>query len=154
MMTSTLAREQRAELDILVLTQQMRRIKFEELAAVSLLSNALTAQRSARTDELNLTERFVMAHEGIYALCLGVLYLHGVLPTGLVGHRALTIQVACELMGLPNRIRDQILYLNTHLELISHGSTEPVEDQEIVDLVELGQTTALQARYMFPEWFM
>jgi len=143
MIASTLAKEQSAELDILVLTQQLHRIEFDEFAAVSLLSNALTAQRSARTAELNLMERFVMAHEGIYALCLGVLYLHGVLPTGLVGHRALAIQVASELMGLPNRIRDQILYLNTHLELMAHGSTEPVEDQEIVDLVELGYKTVV-----------
>lgn len=154
MMTSTLAREQNAELDILVLTQQLRRIEFDEFAAVSLLSNALTAQRSARSAELNLMERFVMAHEGIYALCLGVLYLHSVLPTGLVGHRALAIHVACELMGLPHRIKDQILYLNTHLELMAHGSTEPVEEQEIADLMDLGQKTVVQARYMFPDWFI
>lgn len=154
MMTSTLAREQKSELDLLVLTQQLRRIKFDELESVSLLSNALTAQRSARTAGLNLMERFVMSHEGIYALCLGVLYLHGVLPTGLVGHRALAIQVACELMGLPHRIKDQILYLNTHLELMAHGSTEPVEDQEVVDLAKLGQKTVVQARCMFPDWFM
>lgn len=154
MMTSPLAYASNAELDILVLTQQLRRIEFDEFAAVSLLSNALTAQRSARTDDLNLIERFVMAHEGIYALCLGVLYLHGVLPTGLVGHRALTIQVACELMGLPNRMRDEILYLNTHLELISHGSTEPVEDQEIADLEEFGNKAVVQARFMFPDWFL
>lgn len=154
MIASPLARESNAELDVLVLTQQLRRIAFDELEAVSLLSNALTAQRSACTDERNRMERFVMAHEGIYALCLGVLYLHGVLPTGLVGHRALAIQVACELMGLPHRITDQALYLNTHLELISHGSTEPVEDQEIVDLVALGHKAVVQARYMYPEWFL
>lgn len=154
MMTSPPTRESNAELDILVLTQQLRRIEFDELAAVSLLSNALTAQRSACAADLNLMERFAMAHEGIYALCLGVLYLHGVLPTGLIGHRALAIQVACELMGLPHRIKDQILYLNTHLELISHGSTEPVDDQEIVDLVDLGNKATVQARYMFTDWFM
>jgi len=154
MIASPLAHESTAELDVLVLTQQLRRIPFDELEAVSLLSNALTAQRSAHTAELNQIERFVMAHEGIYALCLGVLYLHGVLPTGLVGHRALAIQVTCELMGLPHRIKDQILYLNTHLELISHGSTEPVDDQEIVELVALGSKATVQARYMFPEWFL
>jgi hypothetical protein len=95
-----------------------------------------------------------MANEGIHSLCLGVLYLHGLLPTGLVGHRSMTMQVGCEQMHLPHTLRDEILYANTHRELISYGSTEPVEEDEALHLTGLGDQAITQARYVFPDWFL
>ena len=65
-----------------------------------------------------------------------------------------TVDPGLVAMHLPHRIRDEILYANTHRELISYGSTEPVEDEEVTHLIGLGETAIEQARYVFPDWFL
>jgi hypothetical protein len=154
MTTSTLLRALPTELQVLVWSGQLRKTTFNEFSALKLLSSAVCNVHNARTPEFSALGRFFMANEGIHSLCLGVLYMHGLLPTGLVGHRAMTMQMGCELMHLPHRIRDEILYSNTHRELISYGSTEPVEDEEVAHLIGLGETAIEQARYVFPDWFL
>jgi hypothetical protein len=154
MTTSTLQRAMPTELQILVWSGQLRKTTFYEYSAIRLLSNAVCCVRNAKNRDSSAMGRFFMANEGIHSLCLGVLYLHGLLPTGLVGHRSMTMQVGCEQMHLPHALRDQILYANTHRELISYGSTEPVEEDEASHLTVLGDAAITQARYVFPDWFM
>ena len=154
MTTSTLLRELPSELQVLLWSGQLRRATFNEFSALKLLSNAVCCMHNARTPEFSAMGRFFMANEGIHSLCLGVLYLHGLLPSGLVGNRSLSMQVGCELMHMPHPVTDQILYANTHRELISYGSTEPVEDEEAAHLVDLGDKAIEQARYVFPDWFL
>lgn len=152
--TTTLQREPPAELQVLLWSGQLRRATYNEFSALKLLSNAVCCVHNARTPDFSMVGRFFMANEGIHSLCLGVLYLHGMLPAGLVGHRSMAMQVGCELMYLPHPITDQILYANTHRELISYGSTEPVADEEVEGLIALGDKAIEQARYVFPDWFM
>jgi hypothetical protein len=83
-----------------------------------------------------------------------VTYIHGVLPTGLVGHRSMVVQVACEMLHLPLPIRDQIMYASAHQELITYGSTEPVEETDAMLLITLGDKAVEQARYVYPDWFL
>lgn len=154
MTTSTLQRAMPTELQVLVWSGQLRKTTFYEYSAIRLLSNAVCCVRNAKNRDFSAMGRFFMANEGIHSLCLGVLYLHGLLPTGLVGHRSMTMQVGCEQMHLPHALRDQILYANTHRELISYGSTEPVEEDEASHLTALGDAAITQARYVFPDWFM
>ena len=154
MTTTTLLKELPAELEVLLWSGQLRKIHFNEYSALKLLSNAVCCIRNAKTTEFSAVGRFFMANEGIHSLCLGVTYLHGRLPAGLVGHRSMVIQVGCEMLHLPVPIRDQIMYANTHHELITYGSTEPVEEGEALGLVLLGDKAVEQARYIYPDWFL
>jgi hypothetical protein len=154
MTTTTLLRELPTELEVLLWSGQLRKIRFNEYSALKLLSNAVCCIRNAKTRDFSAVGRFFMACEGIHSLCLGVTYLHGLLPAGLVGHRSMVIQVGCEMLHLPLPIRDQIMYANTHQELITYGSTEPVEEGEALGLVLLGDKAVEQARYIYPDWFL
>jgi hypothetical protein len=154
MTTTTLLRELPTELEVLLWSGQLRKITFNEFSALKLLSNAVCNIRNARTPEFNAMARFFMVNEGIQSLCLGVTYMHGVLPTGLVGHRSMVVQVGCEMLHLPLPIRDQIMYACAHQELITYGSTEPVEEGDAQHLLRLGDKVVEQARYVFPDWFL
>jgi hypothetical protein len=154
MTTTTLQRELPAELQLLVWSGQLQTIRFNDFSALKLLSNAVCCIHNAKTPEFGLAGRFFTANEGIHSLSLGVLYLHGVLPTGLVGHRAMVMQLACEAMHLPAQLTNEILYANTHRELIAYGSTEPVEQAELDELMVLAGQTVEQARYVYPDWFL
>jgi hypothetical protein len=154
MTTMTLLRTPPAELEVLLWSGQLQKIRFNEFSALKLLSNAVCNVHNAKSREHSLMGRFFMANEGIHSLSLGVLYLHGLLPAGLVGHRAMAMQVACDTMHLPAHLTEQILYANTHRELISYGSTEPVEDAELLELLALGDKAVEQARYVYPDWFL
>lgn len=149
----SLLRSMPAEMQVLLWSGQLQKIRFNEFSAVKLLSNAVCCIHNAKTQEFGVLGRFFMANEGIHSLSLGVLYLHGVLPTGLVGHRAMVMQLACETMHMPHKLTHDILYANTHRELIAYGSTEPVHDGELESLIGLGDQMVDQARYFYPEWF-
>jgi hypothetical protein len=154
MTTTTLQRELPAELQVLLWSGQLQNIRFNEYSALKLLSNAVCCIHNAKTPEFGLAGRFFMANEGIHSLSLGVLYLHGVLPTGLVGHRAMVMQMACEALHLPSHLTNEILYANTHRELIAYGSTEPVAPAELEALMTLAAQMVDQARYVYPDWFL
>ena len=153
-MNTTLLRERPPELEVLRWSGQLREIRFNEYYALKLLSNAVCCVRKSKTSDCTAVNRFLMANEGIHSLSLGVLYLHGLLPTGLVGHRAMVMQLACEALHLPAQLTNEILYANTHRELIAYGSTEPVEQAELDELMVLAGQTVEQARYVYPDWFL
>jgi len=90
-------------------SRQLQPTRFNDYVALRFLANAIYSLRAAQSSELGPTSRCQMALEGIYALCPGSIYLHGLLPLGQEGHKELVIQVATELMGLPVADRHQIL---------------------------------------------
>ena len=51
-------------------------------------------------------------------------------------------------------LTDQIMHANTHRELISYGSTEPVEDAQVAELITLGDLLVHQAHGVYPDWFL
>jgi len=152
-MSYTLQRALPAELQVLRSSGQLQTVRFNEIAAIRLLSNAVACIRKARTADFGPLSQFFMANEGIHSLSLGVLYLHGVLPTGLVGHRGMVMQLACEALHLPEALMHEILYANTHRELIAYGSTEPVQPEELASLQRLAEQMLEQACYIYPDWF-
>ncbi len=152
--TTTLLREIPAELEVLLWSGQLQRVRFHEMSALKLLSNAVCCMQNGKTPEFSLLGRFQMVNEGIHSLSLGVLYLHGLLPAGLVGQRAVVVQIACEAMHFPYELTNQILFANAHHELIHYGSTEPVALEELDGLILLGDKALAQARYIYPDWFL
>ena len=151
--TTTLLRELPSELEVLLWSGQLRKIRFNDFSALKLLSNAVCCIRNARKPAFSSMARFFMVNDGIHSLFMGVTYMHGLLPAGLVGHRSMVIQVGCEMLHLPLQVRDQIMYASAHQELITYGSTEPVEEADAMQLVWLGDQAVAQARRVYPDWF-
>ena len=153
-MTSTLLRPPTRELSLLQWTGQMKKVKFNEYSALRFASNALGALRNAKTPALSPHGRFSMAYEGTYALCLGSIYLHGLLPTGKTGHQEMVVQVACEMIGLALKDRDTLMAVSRHYQAITSEGGEPLELQNVRDLVDLGYRALSQAHYSYPDWFL
>jgi hypothetical protein len=76
-MTTSLLQRPTPQLELLLWSRQLQKARFDEVAALRFLSNAMVSTRDAKTRELSTIGRYLMAHEGIYALCLGTIYLHG-----------------------------------------------------------------------------
>lgn len=151
--TSTLIRELPVELEVLLWSRQFLRVQFNEFSALRMLSSAVTGLHNARSKVYGTTGRYLMANEGIYSLCLGSMYLHGILPLGQEGYRALVIQLASERMKLPYVDRDKLLLANERFEELTYQNIVPVEHQAVVELLALGDKAMRQAQYIYPDWF-
>lgn len=152
-MTTSLLQRPTAQLELLLWTRHLLKPRFDEVAALRFLSNALVSLRDAKTPELSVIGRYLIAHEGIYALCLGTLYLHGVLPRQQDGSRAMAIQLAFELLDMTVQDLHQILAANRHLEEIAGLAHAPLAEHCVHDLVALGDRAMGQARLVYPDCF-
>lgn len=152
-MPSTLLRPPTIELEVLKWSRQLQPTRFNDYVALRFLSNAIYSLRAAQSSELGPTSRCQMALEGIYALCLGSIYLHGLLPLGQEGHRELVIQVATELMGLPVAERHQILTAKKQLETLTCDAAESLDEQDVRFMGAIGRKALSQAQQAYPDWF-
>lgn len=153
-MTSTLLRPPTIELQVLAWSRQLQSIRFNEYSALRFLSNAMRGMRNAQTSDCPPTDQFSTAYNAVYSLCLGSLYLHGLLPTGKEGYRVLAIQLGCEMMKVPITERDKILNASHYLQLITCDHPEHVEESVAQDMVVLGKRTLHKAQQAFPDWFL
>ncbi len=152
-MTTTLLQRPTPQLELLLWSRQLQKARFEEVAALRFFSNALVSTRDAKTRELSPIGRYLIAHEGIYALCLGTIYLHGLLPREQEGSRAIAIQLAFELLDMTVHDLHQILLANRHLEEITGLAQAVVCEHSVRDLVALGDRALAQARLGYPDCF-
>lgn len=150
---STLLRPPTPELQILCWSRQLKPVKFNEYSALRFLSNAMRAMHHAHTPECSPIDQLHTAYDGIYSLCLGSLYLHGLLPSGKEGYRALAIQLGSERLRLTTLERDKIINTHHYLQLMAGDCPEYVEDVVAQDMRALGLHTLAQARRVFPDWF-
>ncbi len=153
-MTSTLLRPPTVELELLLWSRQLQKVKFNEYSALGFLTNALNAVRNAKTPTLNHISRYVAVNEGVYALSIGSIYLHGLLPLGQDGSRALVLQVAGEMLKLPQSDRDHILNANAHRVAIASDAYEDIQEQDVMELVGVGDRALFHARSEYPDWFL
>ena len=153
MTTSLLLQRPTTQLQLLQWSQQLQKVRFNEVAALRFLSNALVSLRDAKTDAISPIGRYLMAHEGIYALCLGTVYLHGMLPREQEGSRAMAIQLAFELLDMTIHDLHQMLHANRHLEEIAGLANATLTVQTVKDLVALGDRALEQARLVYPDCF-
>lgn len=152
-MTTTLLQRATPQLEVLLWSRQLQRARFDEVAALRFLSNAMVSLRDAKTTELSSVGRYLIAHEGIYALCLGTIYLHGLLPREQEGSRAMAIQLAFELLDMTVRDLHLILHANRHLEEFAGLSIAPLAQQQVQELVAVGDRALDQARLVYPDCF-
>lgn len=152
-MTTTLLQRPTTQLELLLWSRQLQTVRFDEVAALRFLSNALVSLRDAKTPELSAIGRYLMAHEGIYALCLGTVYLHGLLPRQQEGSRAMAIQLAFELLDMTIQDLHQMLSANRHLEAIAGLPRAILAEHAVPDLVALGERALGQARLVYPDCF-
>jgi hypothetical protein len=152
-MNTTLLQRPTTQLELLLWSQQLQKVRFDEVAALRFLSNAIVSLRDAKTPELSTVGRYLIAHEGIYALCLGTIYLHGMLPREQEGSRAMAIQLAFELLDMTIRDLQQMLQANRHLEEIAGLASAPVAQSAVRELVAMGDRALQQARLIYPDCF-
>ncbi len=152
-MTTSLLQRPTAQLELLLWSHQLQKARFSEVAALRFLSNAIVSTRDAKTRELSPIGRYLMAHEGIYALCLGTIYLHGLLPREQEGSRAMAIQLAFELLDMTVNDLHDMLIANRHLEEIAGLAHATVGERNVQDLVALGDRALDQARLVYPDCF-
>lgn len=150
---STLLRPPTPELQILCWSRQLKPVKFNEYAALRFVSSAMHSMRSAQAPDCRPIDQLHTTYDGIYSLCLGSLYLHGLLPSGKEGYRALAIQLGSEQLRLSTLQRDKILNTSLYLQLMVSDCPEHVEDPVCQDMLGLGLHTLRQARKVFPDWF-
>lgn len=153
-MHSPLLRPTTRELELLQWCGQLHKIRFNEYTALRFATNAIQALRDARHTDRNPLGQYNMAYEGVYALCLGSIYRHGLLPTGQVRQRPLVIHLGCDMLQLPFQDRDKILNASKYQELITCDAPEQVEDVVAHDMVALGSRALAQARRAYPDWFL
>lgn len=152
-MHSTLLRSPTIELEVLKWSRQLQPARFNDYVALRFLSNAIFSLRAAQSSELGPTSRCQMALEGIYALCLGSIYLHGLLPSGQEGHRELVIQVATGMLGLSLTDKQQIMAFKRQLETITTDTGESLDEQDVRSMGAIGHRALSQAQYVYPDWF-
>jgi hypothetical protein len=150
---STLFRPPTRELQLLSWSQQLKPVRFNEYSALRFLSNALRVMHNAQAPDCAPIDRLSTAYSGIYSLCLGSLYLHGLLPSGKEGYHALALQLGSETLQLSTLERDKILSASRYLQLIVSDCPEDVEPVVAQDMLALGLHTLRQARRVFPDWF-
>lgn len=153
MTTTTLLQRPTTQLELLLWSRQLQKARFDEVAALRFLSNAIVSLRDAKTPELSAIGRYLIAHEGIYALCLGTIYLHGMLPVHQEGSRAMAIQLAFELLDMTIQDLHKMLHANRHLEDIAGQASSPMDNSTVRDLVALGDRALDQARLVYPDCF-
>jgi hypothetical protein len=153
MTTTTLLQRPTPQLELLMWSRQLQKARFDEVAALRFLSNAIVSLRDAKTPELSPIGRYLIAHEGIYALCLGTIYLHGVLPVHQEGSRAMAIQLAFELLDMTIQDLHRMLHANRHLEDIAARPDSPMANGTVRELVALGDRALDQALLVYPDCF-
>ena len=152
-MTTSLLQRPTPQLELLLWSRQLQKVRFDEVAALRFLSNAMVSTRDSKTRELSPIGRYLMAHEGIYALCLGTIYLHGLLPREQEGSRAMALQLAFELLDMTVDDLHNMLLANRHLEEIAGLAKAHVGEHSVQDLVALGDRALDQARLVYPDCF-
>ena len=151
MTTTSLLQRPTPQLELLLWSHQLQKVRFNELAALRFVSNAMVSLRDAKTQEFSAIGRYLMTHEGIYALCLGTLYLYGLLPREHEGSRALTIQLAFEQLDMTVADLHHMLLENRHLEEVAGLPTANVPEERVRDLIALGERALAQSRLMYPD---
>ena len=152
-MTTSLLQRPTPQLELLLWSRQLQKARFDEVAALRFLSNAMVSTRNAKTRALSPIGRYLMAHEGIYALSLGTIYLHGLLPREQPGSRAMALQLAFELLDMTVDDLHHMLLANRYLEEIAGLAHAHVAEHSVQDLVALGDRALDQARLVYPDCF-
>ena len=153
-MTSTLLKTPSTELQLLTWSRQLQAVRFNEYTALGYLNNAVHKVHSAQTADYSLALRMRASCDGIFSVFLGMLYLHGLRPSGKEGYRALVIQLGSEMLQLTAAERDKITHASAMLQLVTSESPAPLDASLAHSMLALGQRTLVQARQVYPDWFL
>lgn len=152
-MENTLLRRPTRELELLAWAKQLKPVPFNDMRAVRFLSNAIFSLREARSLQRAPSGRYVIAHEGIYSLCLGSMYLHGLLPVGKEGQKELVVQLGLDMLQVPASTRNLVLASRKLLTTTTTEAIDSIDDNDVRDLAHIGQLSLNRARRVYPCWF-
>lgn len=152
-MQSTLRHRLTTQLEMLMLCGQLQKTRFSEIEALRYLSNAIAHLDSAKNPKLGRSMRLDLAHEAMYSLCRGAVYLQELLPLDQDGSRALILQVAFELLELTVVDLHRVLNAEFRREQIMFNPEAVIFESEIAEMVELTGKALDQAKKSYPDWF-
>lgn len=152
-MQSTLRHRLTTQLEMLMLCGQLQKTRFSEIEALRYLSNAIAHLDSAKNPRLGRSMRLDLAHEAMYSLCKGAVYLQELLPLDQDGSRALILQVAFELLELTVVDLHRVLNAEFRREQIMFNPEAVIFENEIAEMVELTDKALEQAKKSYPDWF-
>ena len=152
-METTLLRRPTPELELLHWSKQLKQVPFNDMRAVRFLSNAIFSLREARSLQRAPSGRYIIAHEGIYSLCLGSMYLHGLLPVGKEGQKELVVQLGLDMLRVPESTRNLVLASRKLLVTTTSDAIDSIDDNDVRDLAHIGQLSIDRARRVYPDWF-
>jgi hypothetical protein len=153
-MNSTLAYRPTTQLAILWQCGQLQKVRLNEIQVLEYLSNAVVFLGYAETPLLGRRKRYEMAHDGLYSLCLGTVFLQELLPLDQDGSRSLVLQLAFELLELTVADLHRVLNAEKRREEVLNNPEANVFEAEIIELVALNSRALQQARKVYPEWFV
>ncbi|MCF8209331.1 MAG: hypothetical protein K9K38_08015 [Rhodoferax sp.] len=152
--SSTLLHRLTTQLELLLLCGQLQKAPFNEIEALRFLSNTVVFLGYAETPLLGRKKRYEMAHDGIYSLCLGAIYLQQLLPLDQDGNRSLVLQVAFELLELTVADLHRVLNADRRREEIACNPEAVVFENEVIEMVGMTSRALQQARRVYPDWFL
>lgn len=152
-MQSTLRHRLTTQLELLLMCGQLQKARFDEIDALRYLSNAIAFLDNAENPTIGRKERLEMAHDSMYSLCQGAVYLQELLPLDQEGSRSLILQVAFELLELTVVDLHRMLNAEFRREQVLFNPEAVVFENEIAELVDLTHRALAQAKKSYPDWF-
>jgi hypothetical protein len=152
-MQSTLRHRLTTQLELLMMCGQLQKTRLNEIDALRYLSNAIAYLDSAENPMLGRTQRLERAHDAMYSLCMGAVYLQELLPLDQDGNRSLILQVAFELLELTVLDLHCVLNAEFRREQVQFNPEAVVFENEITEMIELTHKALDQAKKSYPDWF-
>lgn len=152
-METSLLRQPTRQLELLTWSKQLKKVRFNDYSAVRFLSNAIFSLRGAQSPSRAASGRYFIAHDGIYSLCLGIMYLHGLLPVGKEGQKELVVRLGFDMLLMPATERDLVLTSRKLLATATTEAIDSIEDRDVRWLSRIADQAVSHAGKIFPDWF-
>lgn len=152
-METTLLRQPTRQLELLTWSKQLKKVRFNDYSAIRYLSNAVFSLHGAQSSWRAPSGRYFIAHDGIYSLCLGIMYLHGLLPVGNEGQKELVVRLGFDMLLMPVPERDLVLASRKLLATATTEAIDNIDDRDVRWLSCIADQAVSHAGRIFPDWF-
>ncbi|WP_144108136.1 hypothetical protein [Paraburkholderia sp. BCC1886] len=132
----------------------IRLTPYDAANAIQFRKNVASYIQGAKLEDLAPIAKYTLAYEGIHAIAVGFLFLHGLAPSQREGHRSQALSLMYSFLELDaddryeiddaNRMRNDKLY---------KSPAPPVSATVARQLVELAARAEAKAKARLPEWY-
>lgn len=141
------------ELQVLTWSKQLRKVRFEDHRAVTMLSHAIHALYSAKEEVARPVLACNLIHSSLYTLCLATLYLYGLRPCGKEGQMDMVVQWGLEQLQVDPERRARALWARHLWQTTPAGVSDGTELHAVPDLIETTELGLANAKLLYCDWF-